>query len=473
LDDERVPAAVTSVDESVPTSIFSSGLRRASGGIITVVTMIAFEGMAVGPALPTAARELHGLSAFGWAFTAFLGASVVGMVVAGQLSDAHGPRGALTFGMTLFVAGLVIAGTATTMVQLIISRAVQGLGSGLLITAIYVVIGTTYPEPLRPKVFAATSSAWVVPSLLGPAVSGALTQHVSWRWVFLGLVPIALGGCALMVPILRGMPRAPRKRAGAASALTNPRRIVRALVVAAGVSGLESAGQHPSVLTALGAVAAVVVLGWGLHGLLPPGTFTVRPGVAAPIAMRGLISGAFFGAESVIPLMLQQQHGLGATVAGLPLTVSGTTWAVGSWWQGRGDPSARAAKQVRLLRSGFLFLAIAVGLIAVTALPASPPWLAFPAWLFAGLGAGLSMPTTSVLMLNNTTDANRGADSAALQICDTTMAALTTGFAGVLVAAAASGSIGYTSAFVTLAFVMMGVALVGVAVSGRARTVPA
>jgi hypothetical protein len=83
------------------------------------------------------------------------------------------------------------------------------------------------------------------------------------------------------------------------------------------------------------------------------------------------------------------------------------------------------------------------------------------------------MPTTSVLMLNNTTDANRGADSAALQICDTTMAALTTGFAGVLVAAAASGSIGYTSAFVTLAFVMMGVALVGVAVSGRARTVPA
>jgi MFS family permease len=462
--------AVTTLDERVQTSIFGSGLRRATGGIITIVTMIAFEGMAVGPALPTAARELHGLSAFGWAFTAFLGASVVGMVAAGQLSDSHGPRGALTVGMILFVAGLVIAGTSTTMVQLIISRGVQGLGSGLLITAVYVVIGTTYPEHLRPKVFAATSSAWVVPSLLGPAVSGALTQHVSWRWVFLGLVPIALAGCALMVPILRGMPRAPRNAAGG---LTDPRRIGRALVVAGGVSGLESAGQHPSVWSAVGAVAAVIVLAWGLHGLLPPGTFTVRPGVAAPIAMRGLISGAFFGAEAVIPLMLQQQHGLGATVAGLPLTVSGTTWAVGSWWQGRGDPSARAARQVRLLRTGFCFLGVAIGLIAITALPSSPAWLAFPAWLFAGLGAGLSMPTTSVLMLNNTTDSNRGADSAALQICDTTMASLTTGFAGVLVAAAASGSIGYTSAFVTLALVMIGVALVGVAVSGRARTVRA
>jgi MFS family permease len=170
LDDVRVPAAVTSVDQSVPTSIFSDGLRRASGALITIITMIAFEGMAVGPALPSAARELHGLSAFGWAFTAFLGANIVGMVLAGQLSDSRGPRGALTLGMILFVAGLVIAGTATTMVQLIMSRAVQGLGGGLLITAMYVVIGATYPEHLRPKVFAATSSAWVVPALLGPAL---------------------------------------------------------------------------------------------------------------------------------------------------------------------------------------------------------------------------------------------------------------------------------------------------------------
>jgi MFS family permease len=465
-----VAAAVTSVDESVPTSIFSGRLRRASGGLITIITMIAFEGMAVGPALPTAARELHGLSAFGWAFTAFLGASVVGMVAAGQLSDAHGPRGALTLGMVLFVAGLVIAGTATTMVQLIMSRAVQGLGSGLLITAAYVVIGTTYPEHLRPKVFAATSSAWVVPSLLGPAVSGALTQHASWRWVFLGLVPIALIGCALLVPILRGMPRRSRARG---SALADPRRILRALVVAGGVSGLESAGQHPSWYAAIGAVAAVAALAWGLHGLLPPGTFLVRPGVAAPIALRGLISGAVFGAEAVIPLMLEQQHDIGATVAGLPLAVAGITWAAGSWWQGRTRPGSASARPARLLRTGFTCIGLAVGLLAITALPASPPWLAFPAWLLAGLGAGLSMPTTSVLMLKHTTDADRGADSAALQLCDTTMAALTTGFAGVLVAAATRGSIGFTSAFVTLALVMVGVAAVGVAVSSRARTVPA
>jgi cation transporter-like permease len=123
------------------------------------------------------------------------------------------------------------------------------------------------------------------------------------------------------------------------------------------------------------------------------------------------------------------------------------------------------------LRTGFSSLGIAVGLLAITAVPAVPPWLVFPAWLFGGLGAGLSMPTTSVLMLNHTTDADRGADSAALQLCDTTVASLTTGFAGVLVAAATRGSIGFTGAFVTLYVAMVAVAAVGVAVSARARTV--
>lgn len=454
------------VDRDVPTSIFAPSLRTATGGLVTIITMIAFEGMAVGPALPTAARELHGLGAFGWAFTTFLAASVVGMVVAGQVSDSAGPKRPLIAGMALFVAGLLIAGTATTMTQLILSRGVQGLGGGALITAAYVVIGETYPEALRPKVFVATSSAWLVPSLVGPPVSGALAQHASWRWVFLGLVPFVLAGCALLVPRLRRM-RSGKVDGGV---LTDPRRILRALVVAGGVSVLEAAGQHPSFLAVGLAVLGLVAVGWGLHGLLPPGTFVVRPGVAAPVAMRGLVAGAIFGTEAVIPLMLMQQHGFGATVAGLPLAMAGVSWTLGSWWQGRAHIGDREARQVRLLRGGYACLAGGIALIAVTSLPAGPGWLAFPAWLLGGLGAGLAMPTTSVLLLQHTSDADRGSDSAALQLSDTTTSSLTTGLAGVLVAAAARGSIGYTDAFVVLSLVMVGVAAVGFAVAGRART---
>jgi MFS family permease len=464
-----VIAAHSRDDDVALTSIFSGRLRTATGGIVTLITMIAFEAMAVGPALPTAARELHGVGAFGWAFTAFLVANVVGMVVAGQVGDARGPRRPLIAGIVLFLIGLVVAGTATTMVQLVLSRGVQGLGGGMLITSAYVVIGETYPEHLRPKVFAATASAWLLPALLGPIVSGSLTQHASWRWVFLGLVPFVLIGALLMVPVLRTLHRP--VRSGTTRGLTDPRRIVRALVVAIGVAAFEGAGQHPSVASIGLAALGLAAVGWGLLGLLPAGTFRVRPGVAAPVAMRGLLAGAFFGAESVVPLMLSTQHGLGATAAGLPLTMAGISWTLGSWWQGRLRPGDISARQVAFLRSGFALVAVGVVLIAITAYPDAPVWLAYPAWFIGGLGCGVAMPTSSVLMLKQTTDAERGSDSAALQLADTTTAALTTGLAGVLVAAAARNALGYTAAFVTLDAVMVALALVGVAVSGRARTV--
>ena len=124
---------------------------------------------------------------------------------------------------------------------------------------------------------------------------------------------------------------------------------------------------------------------------------------------------------------------------------------------------------MRLIRSGFAAMTAATGLMTVALLPGSTGLLAYPAWLIAGLGAGLTMSSVSVLLLNFTTDAARGADSAALQLADSTAAALTTGFAGVFVAAAASGALGFTSAFVVVNLVMCGIAAVGVAVAGRAR----
>lgn len=440
-------------------------MRATTFGLLTLITMIAFEAMAVGPALPTAARDLHGIGAYGWAFTAFLVANVVGMVAAGQRSDVHGPRLPLLGGMGLFVAGLVVAGSATTMVQLVAARAIQGLGGGLLITSAYVLIGETYPEALRPKVFAATASAWLVPSLLGPLVSGLLTQHASWRWVFFGLVPFVVVGSLLMMPVVSTLHRPPVHD----RALADPWRIVRAVVVALGIAGIEQAGQHPSPVTIALAVVGAGALAWGVVGLVPPGTFQVAGGVAAPVALRGLLAGAFFGAESLLPLMLSTQHGYGATASGLPLTGAGVSWAIGSWMSGRTVETDQAQRRARLLRASFVAVALALALVGVASVPAAPAWLAYPAWLLAGLGAGLAMPTLSVLLLLHTNDRDRGRDAAALQLADTTTSALTTGLAGILVATAARAAIGYTMAFVTVDAAMVALALVGAAVTGRTR----
>jgi MFS family permease len=450
--------------EAAPESIFAPALRATSTGLLIIVTLIAFEAMAVSAALPTAARAVHGLGAFGWAFTGFLVANVLGMVGSGQLSDSRGPRTPLVAGLTCFLGGLLLSGTATTMTQLVSGRVVQGLGSGLMITAIYVVIGQAYPEPLRPPLFAAISSAWVVPSLVGPVVSGALAQHASWRWVFLGLVPFVVLGGVLLGPVLRSLhPVVERGR------LADPARLVRAAGVAAGVAGLEQAGQHPSALSAGLAAAGLAALAWGIRPLLPRGTFRACPGVAAPIALRGLLAGAFFGIESVVPLSLTLQHGYAATAAGLPLAGSGVGWAIGSWWQGRVDDAAGPRHRIALIRAGFVLLTFAGGLMALAAVPSLPGWLAYPAWIVAGLGAGFTMSSVGVLMLKFTTDADRGADSAALQLSDATASALTTGIAGVLVAAAARGAISETTGFVTLDLAMCLVAAVGVLGAGRAR----
>jgi MFS family permease len=454
-------------DVAEPGSVFGTALRATTVGLLILITIIAFEAMAVSAALPTAARDLHDLGGYGWAFTGFLVAEVVGMVVSGQLSDSgRGAQLPLVAGLVCFVAGLVTAGTAPEMSQLVAGRVVQGLGGGLLITAIYVVVGEQYPVSLQPKVFAATSSAWVLPSLAGPVISGVLAQHASWRWVFLGLVPFALVGAALLVPVLRSLRVPLRAEAGG---LADPRRILRALAVAAGIAALEGAGQHPSQASLVAAAFGLAALVWGLRVLLPAGTVRIRRGVSAPIALRALLAGAFFGVESTVPLSMTVQHGYGATAAALPLACSGLSWAAGSWWQGRTGRGDEQTLRARLVRRGFGCVVLAALAVAATVQPGAPAWLIYPSWALAGLGAGLAMSTVSVLLLRYTTDADRGADSAALQLADATASAVTTGVAGVLVAAAARAAIGYTAAFTALDVAMALVAVVGVVAAGRVR----
>lgn len=452
---------------SVPAaSIFSGPLRTTTTGILVLITFVAFEAMAVATALPTAAAQLDGLTQYGWAFTGFLAANVLGMVASGQVSDTRGPRLPLAAGVLTFLAGLVLAGTSVTMMQLVVGRVVQGLGGGALITAVYVVIGTRYAEALRPKVFAALASAWVVPSLVGPLVAGAVTEHLSWRWVFLGLVPLVVGGGILMIPVLRSL-RGPETERDAR--LADPRRIVHAVAAALGVALLAHAGQNPTPLsTALGGVG-LLAMAWGLRTLLPPGTLRVSPGVAAPIALRGLFAGAFFGMEAVVPLSLTEQHGYGPLEAGLPLACSGVGWAVGSWWQGRDVRVDDAARRIRLLRTGFgLVTLCALGLV-IAVQPGAPAWLVYPVWALGGLGGGLTMASANVLLLRYTNDRDRGADSAALQLSDATASALTTGIAGMLVAAAARDVLGYTATFTLLNVTMAAVAGLGALLASRSR----
>ena len=442
-------------------SIFAPAYRITTLGIVILMTIIAFEAMAVATALPTAARSLHGLAAYGWSFTGFLVASVVGMVSSGMYSDRRGPKTPLLVGLSLFIAGLVLGAVAPTMWVLVSARFVQGLATGLLITAMYVTMGEVYPDVIRPRIFAALATAWVVPGLVGPVVAGYITQNLSWRWVFGGLAPFVVIAGLLMLPSLRQL-----RTHTADGATTDPRRLGYALLAAVGIAGVANLGENQRPVSIALAVAGAVAMVIGIRRLLPRGTFGFAAGVPAAVAYRGVLAGTFFGMESIVPLTLTVQHHYSPTMSGTPLMLTAVTWALASNLQGRWKQPNRPL----LVATGLVLTGVAGIGMALVAADVAPGWVAFVVWPIAGLGAGFALTSTSVVMLEFTNDADRGSDSSSLQLADSAASALCTAFGGAMVAAAAHGSLSYSRA---LPAVFLGMGALGVLAlfrTGRLRS---
>jgi MFS family permease len=438
--------------------VFDRAHRLTTAGLLMLITFVAFESMAVATAMPTAVTDLDGLAWYGWPFSAYLVASVFGMVVGGDLDDRRGSRPALLTGVLVFATGLLAGGLSGHMAVFVTSRAVQGVGGGIIAVSLYVVAGQAYRPELRPRLFAAFSAAWVLPALVGPVLAGLITVHLGWRWVFLGLLPLIAVGLALLLPAL-GRVGAPRGSAAPASA-----RRWWALLAGLGIAGLQYAGQRLDLPAAGIAAAGGAALAVSLRALLPEGTGRARPGLPAVIGSRGLLAGAFFGMDALLPLSLTELHGYSPTTAGIPLTAGALGWAVASQLQSRRPDVAR----VVLLRLGFVLLAAGLAGTALVAVPALDGWPTYLTWAVAGLGMGLGMPSLSVLLLDQSPEHRRGADSAAFQIADVTGSALSIGVVGVLVAAAASGPLALSTAVLAAVVVLVALAVLGAVLAPRA-----
>ncbi|WP_188037723.1 MFS transporter, partial [Actinotalea sp. JY-7885] len=200
-----------------PASPWAPGLRGVTVGMLLLVALNAFESLAVTTTMPAVVAALGGVELYAMAFAAPVASSVVGMVASGTWSDRRGPASPLVLGVGLFVAGLLVAGTAQAMGTVVAGRVVQGLGGGMLSVALYVVVARVYPAALQARVFAAFAAAWVLPSVVGPALAGFIADTVGWRWVFLGVPLLAVPALAVLRPAL--------VRAGAAPPATDPTRL--------------------------------------------------------------------------------------------------------------------------------------------------------------------------------------------------------------------------------------------------------
>ncbi|WP_420959605.1 MFS transporter [Brucella sp. IR073] len=156
------------------------------------VALFAFNGFLVSTSLPTAVTEIGGVALISWAFTLYLVLSIVGGSAAALLKGRLGARNALVGSALLFLLGTLIAAFASSMTEVLIGRALQGLGEGIIAAICYALIPELFPSRLVAKVFGAEAVVWAIAAFGGPLVSGMLTEHLSWRAAFLVNVPLSL-----------------------------------------------------------------------------------------------------------------------------------------------------------------------------------------------------------------------------------------------------------------------------------------
>lgn len=404
-------------------SLFAPGRRAACVGAIALISMLAFEAIAVATAMPAVAEALNGLPMYALAFGATLATSVIGMTAAGQLCDKRGPYRASLVGLAAFLMGLLLAGFAPSMWVLVLGRALQGLGSGVLGVALYVGVGQVVPAPLHPKLFAMFAGAWVLPGLLGPALASGLVALMGWRSVFLAVAAAVPVAAAAMLPAL--------KRAGGGTGEALRWGAMRwALLASAGALMLHGASQQAGARAGLLFAAGLVAAGFAARRLLPVGTLAAAPGLPSVILLRGFIAAAFASAEAFLPLLLTQHFGWSLTQAGIALSAGAVTWSIGSAVQARvtGDAARR-----RLLPTGFAVAAAGLlGVMTPIVFAALPSWLALLGWIAVGLGIGLSFPMLSVLLLKLSPPEQQGGNTSALQLSDALVSSAALGGAGLL-----------------------------------------
>jgi len=335
-------------------------------GVMTGMFIAALEATVVGTAMPTVIASLGGLNHYSWVFSAYLVTSTVTVPVWGKLSDLYGRRLLYQIGIAVFLLGTLLSGLSTTMTQLIIFRAIQGLGAGALVPLGMTIIGDIFTLEERAKMQAYFSGVWGLSSVIGPIVGGFITDQISWRWVFfinlpVGVIAAIIIGFALKEPKLNEKPKI--DYAGAGLLMIAISLLMLALVE--GGASLTTLFQPHNILLICGAIGLLAgfffVEKRASDPIIPFDLFKNRT-VSVAVTAGFLAGVAMFGAISFIPLFAQGALGSTATEAGSLLTPLMLSWVSMSVIGGRlllkvGYRNITIIGFI-VLSTGFVFLAL-------------------------------------------------------------------------------------------------------------------
>lgn len=363
-----------------------------TAGIMTGMFLAALEATVVGTAMPTVIASLGGLNHYSWVFSAYLITSTVTVPVWGKLSDLYGRRIIYQIGIAVFLLGSVLSGVSTSMTQLIVFRALQGLGAGALVPLGMTIIGDIFTLQERARMQAYFSGVWGFASVVGPIAGGFITDQLSWRWVFyinlpIGLITALILGLALKEP--KRTVRPAIDYLGAALLMASITLLMLGLVESTSIASLLA--FHNLALFAGAFVLAIlffIVEHRVADPIIPFQLFRNR--VVSVSITAGFLAGvAMFGAISFVPLFAQGALGASATAAGSLLTPLMLSWV------GMSIVGGRLLLRIGFRTTavvGFVFLTLGLAFLSLFERDTMRLWL-YVDLILIGAGLGLTMLT--------------------------------------------------------------------------------
>jgi MFS family permease len=339
----------------------------------------------VATVLPSIVDEVGGATMMSWPTTAFLASSILAATCTGLLTVAIGARNAYCAGVLIFGVGALLCAHAPSMGHFIVGRFVQGFGGGVLAAVAYILVRSTFPEPLWPRALALISGAWSVSILVGPLAGGVFARHGEWRSVFIGVTALAV---LLAVAAVWTLPGARRERADAPARIPGARvaLICLAIIALSSAAVMDApAAKAGLIALTLAALAGMLRLNRSAAArLLPSDAFSLRSVTGVGLWSTLLLAIAYSPLQIFVPLFLQRLHGFDPLAAGYAVAAASLGWTIAALAvAGLSNVWSR-----RMLILGPV--AMAIGLLGVGLFGSSGPIAGLLlAILLVGLGIGM------------------------------------------------------------------------------------